>query len=553
MATNPAEGAAARPSEAKRPLGTFANIWAASRRLIYERPFAVLLVLLLLALAVIVWHMYRQQAARMEAQALQSAKQMTDALVEFRTVYTSEVVERVRHRGIPVTHDYVRIEGAIPLPATLSMMLGNRIGAQENGTQTRLYSAFPFPWRRAEGGLDDAFSKDAWAILSKKPSTPFYRFEERNGVPVLRYATADTMRAPCVDCHNSHPDSPKTDWKIGDVRGVMEVITPLSVPLLQSRLGLIETAALMLLMTLGGLSIIGIVLSHLRRVASEANDLAQKTHRANEKLEREIEEHRQTNESLIAAREQAVVANHAKSEFLAFMSHELRTPLNAINGFSEVIKNETFGPVGNAKYREYSGAIHESGQHLLGLINDILDLSKIESGKDDLHESKIDIAAAIKAALNLVGQHAEQGGVRIDLDYPDLLPDLRADKRKLKQILVNLLSNAVKFTDSGGAVTLKAWCRMDSGHVFQIADTGIGIAPEDIPKALSRFGQVDGALAGQYQGTGLGLPLTRVLVEQHGGTLDLQSEAGVGTTVTVRFPAERIVASAGKRSLHGNI
>ncbi len=132
---------------------------------------------------------------------------------------------------------------------------------------------------------------------------------------------------------------------------------------------------------------------------------------------------------------------------------------------------------------------------------------------------------------------------KLEFELPDQLPALRADERKLKQILVNLLSNAVKFTDAGGEVTLRAWCRMDSGHVFQIVDTGIGIAPEDIPKALSHFGQVDGDLNRQYEGTGLGLPLTKALVELHGGALDLQSDVSVGTTVTVRFPAERILAS----------
>ncbi len=143
----------------------------------------------------------------------------------------------------------------------------------------------------------------------------------------------------------------------------------------------------------------------------------------------------------------------------------------------------------------------------------------------------------------LVGQRAEQGGIKLELEFADRLPALRADERKLKQILVNLLSNAVKFTDAGGKVTLTAWCRMDSGHVFQIVDTGIGIASEDISKALSHFGQVDGDLNRQYEGAGLGLPLTKALVELHGGALDLQSEVGVGTTVTVCFPAERIVAS----------
>ena len=246
---------------------------------------------------------------------------------------------------------------------------------------------------------------------------------------------------------------------------------------------------------------------------------------------------------LRVARDDARAANRAKSEFLAAMSHELRTPLNAVIGFSEIIRDETFGPVGSVQYRNYASDFHESGQHLLALINDILDLSKIESGTDELHEDEIDIAEITRAALKLVRQRAEQGGIKLALELQDRLPALRADQRKLKQILVNLLSNAVKFTDAGGEVTLRTWCRMDSGYVFQVVDTGIGIAPEDIPRALVQYGQVDGDLNRQYEGTGLGLPLTKALVEQHGGTLDFQSEVGVGTTVTARFPAKRIVAS----------
>ncbi len=254
-------------------------------------------------------------------------------------------------------------------------------------------------------------------------------------------------------------------------------------------------------------------------------------------------------EDLKIVRDQADAANRAKSEFLASMSHELRTPLNAIIGFSQIIKDETFGPVGSFQYREYSQDIYESGQHLLGLINDILDLSKIESGADELYEDKIEIPEIIRSTLKLVVHRANKGGIKLELELPDQLPALRADERKLKQILVNLLTNAIKFTEAGGEVTLRAWCRMDSGYVFQITDTGIGIAPEDITKALSRFGQVEGALNRQYEGTGLGLPLTKALVEQHGGILDLQSEVGVGTTVTIRIPATRIMRS--QQGMHG--
>ncbi len=258
----------------------------------------------------------------------------------------------------------------------------------------------------------------------------------------------------------------------------------------------------------------------------------------------DITERKRAREAVHAAKEAAEIANRAKSDFLATMSHELRTPLNAILGFAELIGSETFGPIGDSKYCEYAGDIHESGQHLLDLINDILDCSKLESGKEDLHEEDVDIPDMVRSLSRLMRQRADKQGVELLWELQERPPALRADQRKLKQILVNLLTNAIKFTEAGGKVALKIWHRADSGYVFQVSDTGIGIALDDIPKALSQFGQIDSALTRQQEGTGLGLPLSKALVELHGGSMDLQSSVGIGTTVTVRFPAERIVNRA---------
>ncbi len=255
----------------------------------------------------------------------------------------------------------------------------------------------------------------------------------------------------------------------------------------------------------------------------------------------DITERKAEEEAMFAIMREAEIANRTKSEFLANMSHELRTPLNAIIGFSEIIKDERLGPVGSTKYRDYAGDINESGQHLLSLINDILDLSKIESGTDELHEENIEISGIANDTMKLVAGLAQTGSVELELDVSDDIAMLHADKRKVRQILLNLLSNAIKFTPDGGKVTLKIWSRAESGYVFQVIDTGIGIAFEDIPRALAPFQQIDSGLNRRHEGTGLGLSLTKSLIELHGGYLDLQSEVGVGTTVTVRFPAERIV------------
>ena len=249
---------------------------------------------------------------------------------------------------------------------------------------------------------------------------------------------------------------------------------------------------------------------------------------------------KQIETDLLRAKQEAELASRAKSEFLAAVSHELRTPLNAIIGFSEMIKAETFGPVGNVRYRGYIKDINESGQHLLALINDILDLAKIESGKDDLYEEPVNVSENARSAVMLVRQRAAVRGVLLRLEIEDGLPALRADARKLKQVFVNLLTNAIKFTDRGGSITLAARRDDNGGLVCQITDTGIGMAPEDIPKALSQFGQIKKDPAYAQEGTGLGLPLTQAIVEQHGATLELRSQINVGTTATISFPVSRL-------------
>jgi signal transduction histidine kinase len=279
-------------------------------------------------------------------------------------------------------------------------------------------------------------------------------------------------------------------------------------------------------------------------VIKEFENLQQRQFAAQSQLQEELQHREEMVEDLRHMKDAAEQASRAKSEFLATMSHELRTPLNAIIGFSEIIRDQAFGPVGSTKYSDYANDINDSGQHLLGLINDILDLAKIESGADELYEEQIDIEEFVHSVMTLVGRRAEEGEIRLTWDLPEHPPALRADNRKLKQILVNLLSNAIKFTPAGGRVTLKATVNKDGSYEFRVSDTGIGISADDIPKALSKFGQVDGALNRQYEGTGLGLPLTKALVEIHGGNLDLESEVGVGTSATACFPAERVVAPA---------
>jgi signal transduction histidine kinase len=249
----------------------------------------------------------------------------------------------------------------------------------------------------------------------------------------------------------------------------------------------------------------------------------------------------QTSASLSAALTAADAAIKAKSEFLAAMSHELRTPLNAVIGFSEVMLNEVFGPLGHDRYREYVDNIRASGTHLLGLINDVLDMSRLDEGELTLSKEEVKIGDLIGDAVRAINLQAEAANVSLIEDVEPWLPPLRVDRRRMRQVLVNLLTNAVKFTPSDGTVRISAYRHGDNFAVC-VSDTGIGMQIRQIPKALERFGQVDSSkLSRKYEGVGLGLPLAKQLTELHGGRLELESTPGSGTRVTVILPASAIV------------
>jgi signal transduction histidine kinase len=347
------------------------------------------------------------------------------------------------------------------------------------------------------------------SFVGKPDPLPVSQFVTVDGEQVFRTVYPSVARdQSCVDCHNRL--QPDQSWQRDDVMGAFSIDAPAGPFLHRLRL---ECAgiALVVFVLIGGFGS-WVSLDHYRRIA-----------------ERE------------AAKQKAESANRAKSSFLATMSHELRTPLNAIIGFSEMMRNQILGEIGNERYHPYIVNIHDSGAHLLQIITDILDLSKAESGKLDLNEDIFDLRDVVRSVRQLTSERIAAAGLVHRIGLPADLPLLRGDERKIKQVLLNLISNAVKFTPAGGTIELAAECDRDKGLILVVADTGIGIPPEDLDRVLEPFEQVDSSFSRQHQGTGLGLPLVRAIVELHGGTLALRSAIGIGTQVIITLPADLLV------------
>jgi signal transduction histidine kinase/DNA-binding response OmpR family regulator len=502
------------------------------------------------------WHFSHLSTELIKSSAMQSAPEYSELLKETRSFYTSDVANRALDHGVDVTSEYRERPGAIPIPTTFTMVLGERLTAKNTGMKVRLYSGLPFRKRQktGTGGPHDEYEREALKYLTRNPDKEFVRFENYKGRPSIRYSTADIMRPACVSCHNTHPDSPKKDWKEGDVRGVLEIVRPLDKVMDQTNQGLRGTFALLATLGVLGLAALSLVIGKLhrnsveleQRVLARTEDLSL----ANAELQNHIAERERTQAQLRMAKEEAEEANRTKSQFLASMSHELRTPMNAIIGYSEMLIEEV-EDLGQEELEPDLQKIRGAGKHLLSLINDILDLSKIEAGKMDLYLESFDVRDMVNEVASTIAPLVEKNANTLNVRCSEGVGTMHADLTKVRQSLFNLLSNASKFTQNG-TIDLEAERSTEDGKeqvVFRVRDTGIGMNEEQLEKLFQAFTQADASTTRKYGGTGLGLTITRHFCEMMEGSISVKSREGEGTTFSIHLPA--IVAES-KAQVEGN-
>lgn len=449
--------------------------------------------------------------------ATETARSFDASLVTIQNFYSNEIVPRAKNAGIDLSHDYHQSENTIPFPATFTMDVGNQLGRSVPGLDATLYSRAPFPWRQDR--KLDAFEKESLRVLEGGEENTFTRVEDRNGRPTLRYASAVMLGESCVGCHNLPKFRFGKVWQVGDFRGVRQISVPLSQSVELDYEFYAISGFFMLIAALIGGAIVFPLVVRLDTSLAQSRILTAELETRNIELQEQ---------------------GKAKDAFLANMSHELRTPLNAILGFSDMVRNQVFGPLGNDKYNEYIEDIHQGGTHLRMMIDDLLDLSRIERGELPLNETEIDLAQ-LWHDVEILTKSTRIGGSGMSLvgDFPDTLPRLRADKRAVSQILINLIMNAVQHS---GGTKIDVNARVEHGSiVICVRDDGVGVATDDIVHLRDRFYRGDKSLVNAEGGLGIGLSLVDAFVSLHDGMLEVDSKPGEGASFIVRFPKARTI------------
>src|SRR5262245_40920781 len=558
-------------------------------RLVWQRTILVLAVLWFGGVAIAFWHIERLQAKLVEAAALQDAAQQSVLFQELRAMYTSEVVERLRPFKVVVTHDYQdpRWEGkAIPLPATLTKELGERVSARESGFKVRLYSRHPF--RSTEDAVLDPFQQAAIDYLESNPDEVFWSFEYFRERPALRYATADVLHAQCVHCHNTHPQSRKKDWKVGDVRGVLEVIRPLEPVAAQTRANMQGTLILFAAMSLVGLSALTLVIgklrgtsaaveqqvvertAELRRLADEqcaqieerkrlhealarqaealanqrlaALNIAQDEEearkraehnektlaRVNQELVREIDQRHRAEAELQETAEELARSNRELELFASVASHDLQEPLRMVSSYVELLAQRYHGQLDDRANRWINFSV-EGAARMKQLISDLLEFARIGTRGKPLEPT--DAGAVFDQVATNLQRVILERGAKVSRGS---LPTVHADATQLAQLLQNLIGNGIKFCNNNQPEVRVEAQRVDGSWQFSVRDNGIGIDPQFAERIFVIFQRLH--TREEYTGTGIGLAVCKKIVERHGGRIWVESQPGQGATFFFTLP-----------------
>ncbi len=451
-----------------------------------------------LSIIILALFIVRLQTTLIEASALESAGLYSDALSEFRTIYTAQVVKRVkRHPDFTVTHDYHDNEYAIPLPATLSMELGKKIGEHLSGAETHLYSAYPFPWRVETGGLFEAFRQEAWDALNANPDIPFYKFTKYKGRMVLRYAKADLIRPDCVNCHNTHPDTPKSDWAVGDVRGVLEIIHPIDVITDQHKAGMQGLYIISTMIALFGLSGLYILMANSKA--------ASKQFLKNKKL---------ASLGVISAK----------------MAHEISQPLGAALLKTQQMKRY----IDESQLEKLPKHTDKLIRNLHRIDNIVRQLAAVGKTARRDNDTLFDLNDIVRSTCAEMEAETLAAKVSLGVDVCKKSLYIMADKTEVERVFINLFQNALHAVkDNAGSRVVSVRTAVDkSNAVMQIIDNGYGMNDETKEKIFDAFFTTKSV----GEATGLGLAMCYGIITALNGSIHVTSTINQGATFTIKLP-----------------
>jgi len=478
-----------------------------------------LAVVFVAAIGGMVFFIVDMQKKLVETAALESAKLYSDALIEFRTLYTSKVVKRIsKNSNFRITHNYHDDENSIPLPATMSMELGEKIGEHLSGAETHLYSPYPFQWRVNTGGVNEEFRAEAWKALSVNPDKPYYKFMNYKGRQVLRYASADIMRPACVNCHNQHPDTPKTGWEVGDVRGVLEVIHPINVIAEKNREGTRSMYIIAACVSIFGLFCLFVV-ARYRSTAGVLESLVKVRTTQVEDAQNEI----------LRSKKLASLG-----EISANMAHEVNQPLGAailkIQKLKRVVSKSEMDRV-----PEYIDNVFDCLKRIDKIITQLGSVGNTVVKRND---EALDLVALVDSAVEIMKDKFDNDGVVLKIDYRVKSIFISVDGTELERVVINLLANAlhaVKDNDDSKLVTIRISVEK-SEVLLQVIDNGHGIDDKTKDKIFDPFFTTKGV----GEGTGLGLAMSYGIVDALGGKIDVESKLGKGSSFTVILPKDEV-------------